>query len=313
MTARVDELFQGFLDYKELFEEIKSHYTENKKVLDILNAIFQALGMQIISPNNKQNNNSYQNSNQLNAPQVISNNQSNVNLFEGFVTTENKNTNLIGNDLFANNNNNNPNQVVSSNIDLFSLNSVNTNNSNEANNVTLFGFGNNNVNFNNNISNENKQHNEANLLNMPVNPNASSNSNKTFSFIKNKNSSSDNKLINVQNFNNNLFNNLNTAPAFQSPEQGNNNINANPNDFTDLFGALKLNSANNKKNLENKTQNTLINNNFSISQQESNTANSCANSKKGFSFIKKEKQQANSNGIYKHKIIKTNKIRSQSI
>ncbi len=313
LTARVDELYQGFLDYKELFEEIRGHFSGNKKVLEILNKIFQALGMHSVSPNINPNNSNNIINNLNNASQVISNNQSNVNLFEGFAT-ENKSTSLVNNDLFGNYNNQNQNQNLSSEVNNFTLNSAKPNYSSARNNINLFGSeSNNNTNITS-YANENKgidkfnymaPANNINLINNPMNSNPYSNSNKAFSFIKNKNSSTDNRLINVpntssSNYHNisNMFNNLSTAASSQSSQLNNNK--SNPNDFTDLFGSLKLNASNKGMSLENKPENTLNKYNQTISQQDNNSfSSSAANAKKGFSFIKKEKQEADLNGIIK--------------
>lgn len=306
LTSRVEELYQGFYDYKELFEEIKVHFSENKKVLDILNTIFLALGMPGFSLSKKQQNDFNKNNNNANlnynnSAQLISNNQSNINLFEGFVT-ENKNTNLINNDLFENNNSN----QTKTNIDLFSLTDLsNSNNLNMQNNLNSSVHevnksfnqinNNSNVNKNNNIpdflgSLSNNSYNNNNLPNSSSKKNGASESNKVFSFIKNKNASSNNELIKIQNSNNINLLNDNSATSFQSSLE----VKKNPNDFSDLFGSLKLNGTN--KINENRIETHIINNNLNDSSQKI-TLNDSSHNKKGFSFIKKEKQ-IKSNGIF---------------
>ena len=250
--------------------------------------IFRALGIQGISPNKKPkqiNTNLFDN----NVAYVVSNNESNINLFEAFAA-EKRNTNLINNELLANNN---QSQAATGNIDLFNNNKANNNssynlNSIRNNGIDLFNS------LSNNAANKAVYH---NLFNNSSNNNERSNSNKAFSFIKNKNSYSNNHILKVQNENDDsLFNNLNIVASFQSHQANNNNTKTNPNDFSDLFDSLKLNGTN--KNNENKPEIPIIINNLNSSQQEENKLISTNSNKKGFSFIKKDNKQSNSNGNF---------------
>jgi len=314
LNARIEELYPGFFDYKELFLEIRNYFSDNKKVLDVLNLIYQALGMENnvgIKANNLTMNQNNQSNISDNNVQFIQNNQSKINLFEGFITGNNE-VNLINNDPTEKNMNNieNLNNLiyntapVSSNFDLFNV----TTNLNLKNNVLNSNYlsdqnGNNynqkpikEANLFETISNGNNE-NKENLMNSKLTDSTKSNASKTFSFIKNKNETKNN-------FENNKIGNLinNCDPIQIQKPQVNNKLN--PNDFSDLFSSLNLNNSNKNNNNLDVNVYTSIKKASNVKDNEKNLASlnlidqtnsSEATQKKGFSFIKKNKHHFSEN------------------
>ena len=150
---QVNELYDGFANQQELFENIKMTYSNNKKVIEVVNHILKML--------NNQNNESNVNNNQGNT-NLLDIDEGNNNNNQG-----NNNTNLLE-DIFggnSNNNNNNMNIGNNNNMNLFNY-------QNQSSNIPF------NIQSNKTLNNNNNQ--VPAINNQPQQPK------NQFSFIKNQ-------------------------------------------------------------------------------------------------------------------------------
>lgn len=354
INSQVEELYQGLLENKEIFIEIKNHFSENKKLMEPLTAILAAFGMKIEPKNSHAHTNPVTSMDGVsikNAENLLyqNNQKSNINLFEEFETKLDSNSNANGNNIISGENNHGNNN---SNSNLFSMLSVNSQNANQAVNKNInynneYGRNNNNINLlldinnsngscsNNNFYNNQKANNLLSNNNNLINTNSSQNNqphsllnnapqeegtvegvnstktNKGFAFIKNKQNQNQQSYISANNTpQNNLFGNLNVvsqAALNTNTQTGDakqkSQFQANPtnNNIVDLFGSLNINSdsQSNQSSINSQTISNneagLVNNISKFSNKTPSVDSTINNSKTGFSFIKKDKQNSSSN------------------
>ena len=240
---QVNELYDGFSNQNELFENIKITYSNNKKVTDVINHILKMLYNQQ-NENSNQGNIQKGNANLLDiedgSNNNVNNNQGNTNLlediFSGGSSNNTNNNNIVNNFNLPYQNNNVPFNIPTNNTNQMPIMSNQTQQQTQQSNQ--FGF------IKSQQGNQNQFNNNQNVQNVQ---NTQNTQKKGFSFIKNQQNTSNVPSQQATNDLNNIF---------QNPQNQNQTTNT-----TNKTGFKFIKKQENV--LENvfNTQNTNINNN----------------------------------------------------
>ena len=244
---QVNELYDGFSNQNELFENIKITYSNNKKVTDVINHILKMLYNQQ-NENSNQGNIQKGNANLLDiedgSNNNVNNNQGNTNLlediFSGGSSNNTNNNNIVNNFNLPYQNNNVPFNIPTNNTNQMPIMSNQTQQQTQQSNQ--FGFiksqqGNQNL-F---INNQNPQ-------------NTQNTQKKGFSFIKNQQNTSNIPSQQANNDLNNIFQNI---PQNQTTNQTNTNktgfkfIKKQDNALENVFNTQNINTNTNNNTFEN--------------------------------------------------------------
>jgi len=244
---QVNELYDGFSNQNELFENIKITYSNNKKVTDVINHILKMLYNQQ-NENSNQGNIQKGNANLLDiedgSNNNVNNNQGNTNLlediFSGGSSNNTNNNNIVNNFNLPYQNNNVPFNIPTNNTNQMPIMSNQTQQQTQQSNQ--FGFiksqqGNQNL-F---INNQNPQ-------------NTQNTQKKGFSFIKNQQNTSNIQSQQANNDLNNIFQNI---PQNQTTNQTNTNktgfkfIKKQDNALENVFNTQNINTNTNNNTFEN--------------------------------------------------------------
>ena len=244
---QVNELYDGFSNQNELFENIKITYSNNKKVTDVINHILKMLYNQQ-NENSNQGNIQKGNANLLDiedgSNNNVNNNQGNTNLlediFSGGSSNNTNNNNIVNNFNLPYQNSNVPFNIPTNNTNQMPIMSNQTQQQTQQSNQ--FGFiksqqGNQNL-F---INNQNPQ-------------NTQNTQKKGFSFIKNQQNTSNIPSQQANNDLNNIFQNI---PQNQTTNQTNTNktgfkfIKKQDNALENVFNTQNINTNTNNNTFEN--------------------------------------------------------------
>ena len=244
---QVNELYDGFSNQNELFENIKITYSNNKKVTEVINHILKMLYNQQ-NENSNQGNIQKGNANLLDiedgSNNNVNNNQGNTNLlediFSGGSSNNTNNNNIVNNFNLPYQNNNVPFNIPTNNTNQMPIMSNQTQQQTQQSNQ--FGFiksqqGNQNL-F---INNQNPQ-------------NTQNTQKKGFSFIKNQQNTSNIQSQQANNDLNNIFQNI---PQNQTTNQTNTNktgfkfIKKQDNALENVFNTQNINTNTNNNTFEN--------------------------------------------------------------
>ena len=244
---QVNELYDGFSNQNELFENIKITYSNNKKVTEVINHILKMLYNQQ-NENSNQGNIQKGNANLLDiedgSNNNVNNNQGNTNLlediFSGGSSNNTNNNNIVNNFNLPYQNNNVPFNIPTNNTNQMPIMSNQTQQQTQQSNQ--FGFiksqqGNQNL-F---INNQNPQ-------------NTQNTQKKGFSFIKNQQNTSNIPSQQANNDLNNIFQNI---PQNQTTNQTNTNktgfkfIKKQDNALENVFNTQNINTNTNNNTFEN--------------------------------------------------------------
>ena len=244
---QVNELYDGFSNQNELFENIKITYSNNKKVTDVINHILKMLYNQQ-NENSNQGNIQKGNANLLDiedgSNNNVNNNQGNTNLlediFSGGSSNNTNNNNIVNNFNLPYQNNNVPFNIPTNNTNQIPI--MSNQQQQQTQQSDQFGFiksqqGNQNL-F---INNQNPQ-------------NTQNTQKKGFSFIKNQQNTSNIPSQQANNDLNNIFQNI---PQNQTTNQTNTNktgfkfIKKQDNALENVFNTQNINTNTNNNTFEN--------------------------------------------------------------
>ena len=244
---QVNELYDGFSNQNELFENIKITYSNNKKVTDVINHILKMLYNQQ-NENSNQGNIQKGNANLLDiedgSNNNVNNNQGNTNLlediFSGGSSNNTNNNNIVNNFNLPYQNNNVPFNIPTNNTNQMPIMSNQTQQQTQQSNQ--FGFI------------KSQQENQNLFINNQNPQNTQNTQKKGFSFIKNQQNTSNIPSQQANNDLNNIFQNI---PQNQTTNQTNTNktgfkfIKKQDNALENVFNTQNINTNTNNNTFEN--------------------------------------------------------------